>query len=153
MYRFNMQTVLDHRQFVEDKLKKDLAEIRQQLMAVQQRMKMLERKEMDTHTALNQEQARGISSDQVVAYHAYLKRLSDRIARQGKLVSEIRERESKKQDAVLEAMKKRQILEKLKDQSLERYNQMLLKKEMNFIDEMAINQFVRKSIQKSGEGQ
>jgi hypothetical protein len=29
----------------------------------------------------------------------------------------------------------------------------MLKKEMNFIDEMAINQFVRKTIQKNGEGQ
>ena len=153
MHRFNMQTVLDHRQFVEDLLKKDLAEIRQQAMAAHQHMNLLERKEMDTHTALKQEQAKGVSSDQVVAYHAYLKQLSERIARQVTVLSEIRERESKKQDALLEAMKKRQILEKLKDQSLERYNLMLLKKEMNFIDEMAINQFARKTIYKSGEGQ
>lgn len=153
MHRFNMQTVLDHRQFVEDLLKKDLAEIRQQAMAAHQQMNLLERKEMDTHTALKQEQAKGVSSDQVVAYHAYLKQLSERIARQVTVLSEIRERESKKQDALLEAMKKRQILEKLKDQSLERYNLMLLKKEMNFIDEMAINQFARKTIHKSREGQ
>ena len=153
MHRFNMQTVLDHRQFVEDLLKKDLAEIRQQAMAAHQQMNLLERKEMDTHTALKQEQAKGVSSDQVVAYHAYLKQLSERIARQVTVLSEIRERESKKQDALLEAMKKRQILEKLKDQSLERYNLMLLKKEMNFTDEMAINQYARKTIHKSGEGQ
>ena len=152
MHRFNMQTVLDHRQFVEDLLKKDLAEIRQQAMAAHQQMNLLERKEMDTHTALKQEQAKGVSSDQVVAYHAYLKQLSERIARQVTVLSEIRERESKKQDALLEAMKKRQILEKLKDQSLERYNLMLLKKEMNFMDEMAINQYARKTIHKSGEG-
>jgi len=153
MYTFNMQTVLDHRQFIEDQLKKDLAEIRQQVMAAQQQMKLLKRKEMDTRTALKQEQAEGVSSDQVVAYHAYLKRLSDRIARQVTVISEIRERESKKQDALLEAMKKRQILEKLKDQSLDRYNQMMLKKEMNFIDEVAINRYARKTIQKSRGGQ
>ncbi|MBR9984300.1 MAG: flagellar export protein FliJ, partial [Desulfosarcina sp.] len=99
------------------------------------------------------DQAEGISSHQVVAYHAYLKRLSDRIARQVTVISEVRERESKKQAALLEAMKKRQMLEKLKIQSLERYNQTMLKKEMNFIDEMAVNQFVRKTIQKGGEGQ
>ncbi len=153
MHRFNMQTVLDHRQFIEDQLKKELADIRQQVMAAHQEMKLLERKEVDTRTALKQAQAEGISSHQVVAYHAYLKRLSDRIARQVTVIREINERESKKQEEVLEAMKKRQILEKLKDQSLDRYHQMMLKKEMNFIDEMAINQFVRKTIQKSGEGQ
>jgi len=153
MYTFNMQTVLDHRQFIEDQLKKDLAEIRQQVMAAHQQLKLLKRKEMDTRTALKQEQAEGVSSDQVVAYHAYFKRLSDRIARQVTVISEIRDRESKKQDALLESMKKRQILEKLKDQSLDRYNQMMLKKEMNFIDEVAINRYVRKTIQKSRGGQ
>jgi flagellar FliJ protein len=121
-----MQTVLDHRQFIEDKLKKDLADIRQQVMAVHQQMKLLERKEADTRTALKQEQAAGVSSHQVVAYHAYLKRLSDRMARQVTVISELRERESEKQEELLEAMKKRQILEKLKDQSLDRYHQMML---------------------------
>jgi len=153
MYTFKMQTVLDHRQFIEDNLKKELAEIRQRVMAAQQQMESLKRKEMDTVAALKREQAEGVSSDQVVAYHTYLKRLSDLLARQMTVVNEIRDQELKKQDELLEAMKKRQILEKLKDQDLDRYHQMMLKKEMNFIDEIAVNQFVRKTIEKSGEGQ
>ena len=153
MYTFNMQTVLDHRQFIEDQLKKDLAEIRQLAMAAHQQMKSLKSKEMDTRAALKLEQTQGVSSDQVVAYHAYLQRLSDGIARQVAIISEIKDRESKNQEELLEAMKKRQVLEKLKDQGLDRYNQMMLKKEMNFIDEIAVNRFVRKTIQKSGEGQ
>ena len=153
MYTFNMQTVLDHRQYIEDNLKKELAEIRQQAIAAQQQMESLKRKEMDTAAALKLEQAEGVSSDQVVAYHAYLKRLSDHISRQMNVVGEIKDLESKKKDELLEAMKKRQILEKLKDQGLDRYNQMMLKKEMNFIDEVAVNQFVRKTIEKSGGGQ
>jgi flagellar FliJ protein len=153
MHTFNMQTVLDHRQHIEDGLKKDLAEVRQQVMAAQQQMKSLKRKEVDTRHALKLEQAQGASSDHVVAYLAYLKQLSDSMARQETVIGEIKDRESKIQDALLEAVKKRQILEKLKDQSLDRYNQMMLKKEMHFIDEMAVNQFVRKTIQNSGEGQ
>jgi len=73
------------------------------------------------------------------------------MVKQATVVSEIRDRESKKQGELLNVMKKRQILEKLKDQGLDRYNQRLLKKEMDFIDEMAVNQFVRKTIEKSGE--
>ena len=153
MYTFNMQTVLDHRQFIEDNLKKELAEIRQQAMAAQGQKELLKRKALDTAAALKREQAAGASSDQVVAYHAYLNRLSGRIAMQTNVVNAIKERESKKQEALLEAMKKRQILDKLKDQGLDRYNQIMLKKEMNFIDEIAVNRFVRKTIQKSGEGQ
>jgi len=153
MYTFNMQTVLDHRQYTEDKLKKDLAEIRQQVMAADRQIQLLKNKEIDTRTSLKVEQAQGLSSDQVVAYHHYLRRLSDSIARQAAVISEIRDRELKKQDELLEAMKKRQILEKLREQGLDRYNQMMLKKEMTFIDEMAVNQFARKTIEKRGEGQ
>jgi len=153
MYTFKMQTVLDHRQFIEDNLKKEHAVIRQQVMAAQQQLESLKRKETDTAEALKREQAEGVSSDQVVAYHNFLKGLSDRIARQMTIVNEIKDLELKKQDELLEAMKKRQILEKLKDQDLDRYHQMMLKKEMNFIDEIAVNQFVRKTIEKSGEGQ
>lgn len=153
MYTFKMQTVLDHRQFIEDNLKKEHAEIRQLLTAAQQQMESLKRKEKDTAAALKREQEEGVSSGQVVGYHAYLKRLSDRIASQMTVVNEIKDQELKKQLELLEAMKKRQILEKLKDQDLDRYHRIMLKKEMNFIDEIAVNQFVRKTIQKSGEGQ
>lgn len=153
MYTFKMQTVLDHRQFIEDNLKKEHAEICQQKIAACQQLESLKRKEMDSVAALKREQATGVSSAQVVAYHTYLKRLADRIARQMTVVKEIEDQELKKQDELLEAMKKRQILEKLKDQDLGRYHRMMLKKEMNFIDEIAVNQFVRKTIEKNGEGQ
>lgn len=153
MYTFNMQTVLDHRQFIEDNLKKELAEIRERLTTAQRQLESLRRKEMETAAALKQEQATGISSDQVVAFHAYLKRLSGNITRQVDATREIEKQESVKQDALVQAMKKRQILEKLRDKDLDRYNRMMLKKEMNFIDEIAVNQFVRNTVEKSGEGQ
>ena len=152
MFTFKLQTVLDHRQFVEDNLKKEHAEIRQQAMAEQQKLESLERKEMETRAALKLEQVQGLSSDRVVAYHAYLNRLTDLSRSQKTVIREIKKQESKKQDELLEAMKKRQILEKLKDQEHERFNQALLKKEMTFIDEIAVNQFARKSIEKNGGG-
>ncbi|BBO66762.1 hypothetical protein DSCA_06920 [Desulfosarcina alkanivorans] len=153
MYTFKLQTVLDHRQFIEDNLKKEHARIRQQVVTEQQKLESLKRKEMETHAALKLEQEKGLSSAQVVAYHAYLKRLSDHMRTQKTVVCESRKTEAKKQDELLEAMKKRQILEKLKDQEHDRFNQMVLEKEMKFIDEIAVNQFVRKQIEENGGGQ
>lgn len=153
MYSFKLQPVLDHRQYIEDDLKRELAEIKQQVSLARQQLDSLKRKEMNTASALKMQQKEGLSSDQVLAYHDYLKRLSDRIADQNKLTAEIEAQELEKQDALLEAMKKRQILEKLKDQGLDRYNQVMHKKEMNFIDEIAVNQFVRKTINFSGGGE
>ncbi|BBO88297.1 flagellar export protein FliJ [Desulfosarcina ovata] len=151
MYTFRLQAVLDHRQFVEDNLKKELAEIRQQAMAAEKTLEQMENKEQFTAEALRNEQVSGLASDHVTAYHSYLRRLSDRIVAQKTLIVTIENRISRKQDEVLEAMKKRQILEKLKDQGLDRYNQTLVRKETNFIDEIAVNQYARKALNRHGK--
>jgi len=151
MYTFNLQVFLDHRQYVEDNLKKELAEIKQQVLAARRQLDALKRKEMDTAAALKTEQEQGLSSDQVVAYHNYLKRLASHMVSQKDVVHETKEKETAKQNELVEAVKKRQILEKLKDQGLDRYNQAMLKKEMDFIDEIAVNRFVRKALQSDGE--
>lgn len=153
MYTFKLQAVLDHRQFVEDNLKKELAEIRQRLMAARAHLESLIGKEMNTAAAMKKDQAKGVSSDQVVVYHAYFNRLADRIATQKMVILEIEEQETSKQGELRAAMKERQILGKLKDQGCDRYNQMELKKEMKFIDQIAVNQFVRKTIYTRGDGQ
>ena len=151
MYTFKLQPVLDHRQLIEDNIKKELAEIRQKVIESQQQMESLKQKEMDTIRALQQEQAQGLSSDQVVAYHVFLKDLSIRMDKQQRLIADIQMQETAKQDELLEAMKKRQILEKLKDQGLDRYHQSVLKKEQTFIDEIAVNQFVRSTLSRNGD--
>lgn len=151
MYTFNLQIVLDHRQFVEDNLKKEVAEIQQQVTQTRQELDMMKRKEMDTATVLKEEQSKGLSSDGVIAYHTYLKRLADRIESQASTLGKLAEAESEKKNELLGAMKRRQILEKLKEQGLDRYNQALLKKEMELIDELTVNRFARKMMNANGE--
>lgn len=152
MYAFKLQSVLDHRQFVEDNLKKELAEIKQQVLRAQQKLDSMKRKEMATLSALKQDQEKGISSDQVLGYHAYLKRLTEHITRQQAAVKEMEQQGAEKQATLIAAMKKRQVLEKLKQQGLDRYNQAILKKEMDFTDEIAVNQFVRETMDNHGDG-
>ena len=153
MYTFNLQTVLDHRQFIEDNLKKELAESKQQVVVARQQLDALKGKEMETAAALKWEQEQGLSSDQVIAYHHYLRRLAGHIVRQKEIVKECVALESAKQGELVEAVKKRQILEKLKEQGLERYNRAMLKKEMKLIDELAVNRFARKMMNANGESE
>jgi flagellar FliJ protein len=150
MYAFKLQAVLDHRQFIEDQLNKELAEIKQRIMTAREQMEDLRKKEMDTVVALKQEQSRGISSDQLIAYHAYLRRLGDRIVVQAKVLDDIKHEESAKRDELMDAVKRRKILEKLKEQGAIRYNQAVHDAEMKFIDEIALNQFVRKTMNLNG---
>lgn len=153
VYQFKLQTVLDHRQFLEDNLKKELVEIRQQRSAAENVLNQLKRKAEETIVRLQEEQAKGLSSDHVVGYHHYMHRLSDHTVAQRKVLAALDAQVARKQEAVLEAMKNRQILEKLKAQGFERYTQDMLRKEMNFIDEIAVNQYARKQMNGNGEDQ
>ena len=108
---------------------------------------------MKTIHALKLEQDSGISSQQVVTYHTYINRLFERMTEQEAAIDEIRAEEVKKHGEVLEAVKKRKILEKLKVKGIDRYRQMILDQETKFIDEIAVNQFVRKSIHSRGENE
>jgi flagellar FliJ protein len=151
MYRFRLQSVLDHRQLIEDNIKKELAEIRQQAIENQNKLELLREKEIHTMHALKQEQAQGLSSDAVVAYQRFLRDLSRRITQQRQAIAAIHTQEDEKKEELLEAMKKRQILERLKEQGMDRYNQNILKKERDFIDEIAVNQFVRSNVNSNGD--
>ncbi|PID39983.1 MAG: flagellar export protein FliJ [Proteobacteria bacterium] len=150
MYTFKLQAVLDHRQFIEDQLNKDFAEINQRIMTIKKQMDQLRRKEMETIRALKNEQSLGISSDQVIVYHAYLRQLGDRLANQAKTLVNVENEACEKRDALLDAVKRRKILEKLKAQGIDRYNRAILEDEMKFIDEIAVNQFARKSLNTNG---
>jgi flagellar FliJ protein len=135
----------------EDNVKKELAKIRQQVRENKLKLDGLKQKEMNTIHALEKEQAQGLASDGVVAYHAYLKNLSQQISQQQKIIDNIHAQEAAKQSELYEAMKKRQILEKLKEQGVDRYHKNILKKESAFIDEIAVNQFVRSKMNSNGE--
>ncbi len=153
MYTFNLQAVLDHRQLIEDQLKRELAHLQHSLQLARQELERLENRMNATMVTLQQEQAAGMSSGQVVAVHAYLRRLSERISRQTGLVVDVEKQASTKRDQLNEALKRRKILENLKEQGLERYQRMMVKKEMNFIDEIAVSRFVKGAMAKNGEGQ
>ena len=153
MYTFNLQTVLDHRQMLEDQLKRELAQIQRHLTLARQELGRLEDQVNATTVSLQQEQTAGMSSDRVVAVFAYLRRLSGQITTQKALVADIEQKASTKRDELNDALKRRKILENLKQQGLERYQRMILKKEMNFIDEIAVSRFARRAMAKNGEGQ
>ena len=152
MYKFNLQCVLGHRKSIEDNLKRELAQIQQQVQAVQRQLDALEERENHTMALLKQDQVEGISSGQVVGFHAYFARLSEEIIKQKEELVSIKQQESAKLKEWSETLKKRKVLEKLKDQGLERYHRMITKNEMNFIDEIAVNQYVRRKINENGNG-
>lgn len=153
MYTFKLQAVLDHRQFFEDNLRKELSEIKAKVVNEEQLLESLKRKEMKTIQSLQVEQVSGITCHQIVTYHTYLNQLFKRISAQETVVEGIRTEAAQKHAEMIDAVKKRKILESLKEKGIDRYRQMILDQDAKIVDEIAVNQFIRKSIEPRGDNE
>jgi flagellar FliJ protein len=70
--------------------------------------------------------------------------LSRDIEKQEERVLDVEKRFDEKREDLIEAIKKRKVIEKLKEKSFKLYQQEITKKEQDFMNEVAINQFNRK---------
>ncbi|NNF99214.1 MAG: flagellar export protein FliJ [Desulfobacteraceae bacterium] len=144
MYKFRLQALLEYKKHIEDTLQGELGEIRLQLAAEERKMELLSKKEDDIKTKLKRLQEAPSTANEIIMYHQYLARLGHDLGRQQKQVIAIESRCEEKRLEVVEAMKKRQILEKLKEKGLQAYSKKLLKKEQDFLNEVAVTRFNRR---------
>ena len=78
--------------------------------------------------------------------------MSKNIERQEERVRTAEKLVRQKREDLVEATKRKKVLEKVKEKALEAYNQTLGRKEQNFLDEMGICGFNRKSHADVGVG-
>ncbi len=149
MYTFKLETLLNHRKYEEDNLKREFALIRRNLETEKQFHTELLEKEKQTAMELKRKQENGMQSAEVLTYHRYFERLSTEIEAQAGVVVKTENQLSGKRDELSKARKNREILEKLKEKGLKDYTDKMLKKEMDFINEIAVNRHYRQN--KNGE--
>jgi flagellar FliJ protein len=77
-------------------------------------------------------------------YLHFLKKLTKDIEQQQLIVAQQHQTCEQAREEVLNAMKKRKILEKLKEKEIQRYMHNLDQEEQKFINEMAINRYTLK---------
>ena len=88
-------------------------------------------------------QQKSISVSESLIYIRFIDRLSRRLDTQNERVSETEESLDQKRKELLEALKKKKILERLNEKGIENYKRNALKRESNFLNEMASVRFNR----------
>jgi flagellar FliJ protein len=141
MYRFNLEPLLNHRRYLEEVLQKELADLKIRLEAEKDKLWALRQKKRKTVLQLEEKQTDGRSASEIKLYVDFLEQLLKKVEAQRKKVLEAERLFSLKRQDLVTAMKKRKILERLKEKGLQAYEQEQLKKERNFMDEVAGRQF------------
>ena len=144
MYQFNLESLLNHRKMLEEILQKELAVLNDSLLQEKGRMQSYKEEKIYITADLENNQKEGITISTNLLYFDYIKQLSEKIDKKRNTIHEIENSTSMKRRNLIEAVKKRKILDRLKEKGLKSYVKRLNKKEQDFLNEVAINSFNRK---------
>jgi flagellar FliJ protein len=145
MFKFSLQPLLNHRRYLEEVLQKELAQFRKRLIAEQNKLRRLKEKKREYSQRLQQRQKENGTVSDLILYLRYLDRLSTELEHQRQQVVAAEKDFKNKRNDLIKTMKKRKILEQLKENRSKAYQQQALKNERKFMDEVAAKQFSNKS--------
>lgn len=141
MYKFDLQSLLNHRRYQEEVLQKELSESRKRLVDEQKKLRLIKAKKREyAHTLQHRQKENGTVSD-LILYLRYLDRLAKELDRQQQKVVLAEKQFNQKRNALIEIMKKRKMLEKLRERGWKAYEQQMLRNDRKLMDEVAAKQF------------
>jgi flagellar FliJ protein len=141
MYRFNLEPLLNHRRYQEEILQKELAGLKIRLAAEKDKLRVLKKKKRQYLGQLQLKQQSGRPVSEIRLYLHFVDHLSKEMNAQNQRVLRAEKGFNLKRQDLIEAMKKRKTLEKLQEKGFQAHQQKMLKKERDFMDEVAGNQF------------
>ena len=144
MYNFNLEPLLNHRRYQVEVLQKELADLKIRLDAQKNKLWVLRQKKRKTVLQLQEKQTGGRPASEIILYIDFVGQLSKEMETQRQKVLEAERNFSLKRLDLVAAMKKRKILERLKEKGLQAYEKEQLKKERTVMDEVAGHQFNQK---------
>jgi flagellar FliJ protein len=144
MFHFRFETVLAQRRHVEESFQKELAEARQQLSAAQAVLREAKETRRQCMREMRRKQRDRFRADDILLYYPYLERLTQEIELHMKSVAAAERKVAQRRQALLEAMKKRKILDKLKEKQFQTHLKAEAGREQRFTDESAAQQHARR---------
>jgi flagellar FliJ protein len=143
MSKFKLESLLQHRKRIEETYQRQLAEIRLVLQEEKDVLARLNSNRDRIKLNLEQRLTEDINAAEMLHFNKYLDRLSLDISLQKKRVAEVEENLKNKRLKLTEAVKRRKIMDKLKDKQLAAECEKIEKNEQNFMNEIAINRHLR----------
>jgi len=145
MYKFPFSAVLKHRLFLEETLQKELGLLKRLLFDEKDKLVKYKTAINASSEELQNKQKQIISVAETLLYVRFIEQLSYQLELQKEKVLEVEKKLERKRIDLVDAMKNRKILEKLKEQGLSKYKEDTNRKEQCFMNEMASVRFTQKT--------
>jgi flagellar FliJ protein len=143
MFKFRFESLLNHRRHEEEVAQKMLSEARMDLRREQSDVRRIKKRRREQIQQLKHLQTGFLAPQEITLCLQYIDQLGERLERQQEKVRQAQQRVGQRQQALLGAVKKRKMLEKLKEAGHRRYRREQHKKDLKFMDEVAVNRHIR----------
>ena len=145
MYKFSLQSLLNHRKHLEENLDKELGQIKRAVNREKRRLESIANEKMNCQQKLQKKQGDGKKINEIILCFNYLDKLSKDFDKQTRCLQDVEKEYDIKRSELIEAMKKRKTLDRLKEKEMKAFKYSQMKVEQDMMNEVAANQFIRKT--------
>ncbi len=141
MFTFRLEPVLNHREAIEDSLKKEVAMCKTLLDQEKKKFRSYTKTKHRMLGDLRRKQKGHMSISEMLLYVSFIEQLTRDLELQKQKVVEAEKKLDLKRERLVAAMKGKKSLEKLKEKGWKVHQKNELKEEQNFLNEMGIYRF------------
>lgn len=144
MFKFKLQSVLEYRVNVEEKIQGEFSEVKRRLEEQKGILKALVSERENIVNDLRNMQQAPMRADDIAAMFAYVETLRHKEKDQKIVIHQAKEKVEAKRKELVEAVKNRKVMENLKTKHEETYKKEINDLEQKNSDEMAVLKFGRR---------
>lgn len=142
-FEFKLQTALNLKQKEEDRVKEELQRLTAMRREALDKLAVLGGELCQLEDRLRRHQDARVDVAEIKRCLAYLPVMRDKILRQEEIIRQIEADMDKTRQLLVEIMRRRKVLEKLKERHYAQYQLEVTREEQKIIDEMATNGYNR----------
>ena len=146
MFRFKLEALLNHRRHQEEICQKQLSQAERHLMDEQGKLRQQKIKKRRHVRQLQAKQSADINTADIILSVNYIQQLTQTIESQKICVRDAAKQVNRKRNELIDVVKKRRILEKLKEKQWLAYRHEIMLDERKHMDEVASLRRARKTL-------
>lgn len=139
-----MQSVLDYREKIEEKILSEFSEKKRELDLEKTKLKKLVCERENLISDLRNMRSKTVHAEDIASYISYVEKIREKEKKQKDVIHQVKEQVESKRKELVEAVKKRKVMEKLKEQHAVEYEKNIREREQKDSDEMSVLKFGRR---------
>ena len=140
-FTFNLQSVLDHRLLLEEREQEKLLKIQEEIACAEASRQRLRSEIHELRLQMAQPEPGEVHVEKVLQVTRYVGKLEADVAALTRKLAQLEQEKRSQSQVFLEARRKREVLENLKDKNLSQYQRELSAMEQKLLDELSAVKF------------